>query len=140
VTYQDLLTMIEDGLREAQAIKTGALPPPTPVPSYVTSPITIAKSSFLATQRFPDGRLLEQTPTFFTGYGHFAQVRKDLELFPSYGINMIQIEQGPVASSRTTARSTPSPSRTSSPSSLVLKRQISASISCSARIISPTGR
>ncbi|MDD4540014.1 MAG: beta-galactosidase [Lentisphaeria bacterium] len=95
VTYQDLLTMIEDGLREAQAIKTGALPPPTPVPSYVTSPITIAKSSFLATQRFPDGRLLEQTPTFFTGYGHFAQVRKDIELFPSYGINMIQIEQGP---------------------------------------------
>ncbi|MGI5923188.1 MAG: beta-galactosidase [Lentisphaeria bacterium] len=95
VTYQELLTMIEDGLREAQAIKSGALPPPTPVPSYVTSPIRIDKSSFLATQRYPDGRLIEATPTFFTGYGHFGQVRRDVERFPSYGINMIQIEQGP---------------------------------------------
>jgi hypothetical protein len=95
VCYQDLQTMLSEGLQEVQAIKAGALPPPTPVPSYLSSPIRIAKSSFLARQRYPDGRILENTPTFFTGYGHFGQVRKDIELFPSYGINMIQIEQGP---------------------------------------------
>lgn len=36
------------------------------------------------------GRLL-----FFTGYGHFGQVRADIEKFPAYGVNIIQIETGP---------------------------------------------
>ncbi len=35
------------------------------------------------------------SPLFFTGYGHFGQVRADIEKFPAYGINMIQIEKGP---------------------------------------------
>jgi hypothetical protein len=35
-------------------------------------------------------------PFVFMGYGHFAQVRKDIEKFPAYGINLIQsAEFGP---------------------------------------------
>lgn len=34
-------------------------------------------------------------PLFFTGYGHFGQVRADMEKFPAYGVNLIQIEKGP---------------------------------------------
>jgi hypothetical protein len=35
-------------------------------------------------------------PFIFIGYGHFAQVRNDIEKFPSYGINLIQsAEFGP---------------------------------------------
>ncbi|MCS7192467.1 MAG: beta-galactosidase [Armatimonadetes bacterium] len=34
-------------------------------------------------------------PVFFIGYGHFGQVRADIEKFPNYGINIIQIEFGP---------------------------------------------
>jgi len=65
-----------------------------PVPRYVTSPISIVGSSFVATVRWPDGRQ-EQRPVFFTGYGHFGSVRRDLEKFPSYGLNIIQVEFGP---------------------------------------------
>jgi len=36
-------------------------------------------------------------PHFFTGYGHFGQVRADIEKFPDYGVNIIQIETGPNA-------------------------------------------
>jgi beta-galactosidase GanA len=32
---------------------------------------------------------------FFCGYGHFGQVRKDVPLFPGYGVNIIQTEFGP---------------------------------------------
>ena len=34
-------------------------------------------------------------PVFFLGYGHFKDVRRDLPLFPDYGLNIIQIEIGP---------------------------------------------
>lgn len=34
-------------------------------------------------------------PIFFIGYGHFGQVRADIEKFPRYGINIVQIEFGP---------------------------------------------
>lgn len=39
----------------------------------------------------------EGNPLFFTGYGHFGQVRADIEKFPAYGVNLIQIETGPSA-------------------------------------------
>src|SRR5439155_18548030 len=29
-------------------------------------------------------------PVFFVGYGHFDQVRRDIEKFPAYGINIVQ--------------------------------------------------
>ncbi len=65
------------------------------VPRYVTSPITIDGPSLVADAFYPVSRRRERRPIFFTGYGHFAQVRRDLERFPGYGVNIIQIEFGP---------------------------------------------
>ena len=64
-------------------------------PRYVTSPIKVEGPSFLAQAAFPASGHQDQRPIFFTGHGHFAQVRKDLEPFPDYGVNIIQIEFGP---------------------------------------------
>ncbi|NOY81342.1 MAG: hypothetical protein GXP31_10100 [Kiritimatiellaeota bacterium] len=64
------------------------------VPRYRTGPVRIDGPSFIATREFPDGRT-EQGPVFFVGYGHFSQVRNDIEKFPGYGCNLIQIEFGP---------------------------------------------
>ncbi len=80
-------------LRNARAVLDGKRKG-LAVPRYQTSPIRIDGPSFIATRRFPDGRT-EQGPVFFVGYGHFAQVRNDVEKFPGYGCNFIQIEFGP---------------------------------------------
>ena len=54
----------------------------------------IRSSSFVAPVRLPGGTPQER-PVFFTGYGHFSQVVSDLEKWPDYGANIIQIELGP---------------------------------------------
>lgn len=64
------------------------------VPRYVTSPIEIDGTSFIATVEWPDGRR-ERRPVFLSGYGHFSSVRRDVEKFPAYGLNLIQVEFGP---------------------------------------------
>ena len=64
------------------------------VPRYVTSPIDIDDGSFVATVRWPDGRE-ERRPVFFSGYGHFNSVKRDIEKFPDYGLNCFQVEFGP---------------------------------------------
>ena len=64
------------------------------VPRYVTSPIEIDGTSFVASVQWPDGRR-ERRPVFFCGYGHFGSVKRDIEKFPDYGLNMIQVEFGP---------------------------------------------
>jgi hypothetical protein len=51
-------------------------------------------SSFVAPARLPGGTPKER-PVFFTGYGHFGQVVSDMEKWPDYGANIIQIELGP---------------------------------------------
>jgi hypothetical protein len=63
------------------------------VARYRTSPIEIQGAHFVAdVERV--GKV-KREPVFFIGYGHFGQVRADVEKFPSYGINIIQIEFGP---------------------------------------------
>ncbi|MGQ9731340.1 MAG: beta-galactosidase [Candidatus Zipacnadales bacterium] len=64
------------------------------VPRYVTSPIEIQGTSFIATVQWPDGHQ-ERRPVFFHGYGHFGSVKRDLEKLPDYGLNIIQVEFGP---------------------------------------------
>ena len=64
------------------------------VPCYQTSDLKVSRAQTLGTRRFPDGRT-ENGPVFFTGYGHFGQVRRDVEKFPGYGCNFLQIEFGP---------------------------------------------
>ena len=55
----------------------------------------IAGSSFIGPVRYAGSPAISRRSIFFTGYGHFGQVRSDIEKFPSYGINIIQIEFGP---------------------------------------------
>jgi len=77
---------------ELDRVERGELPP---VPRYVTSPVTIAGNAFRATVRYPDGLTEQDWPVTFTGYGHFDSVKRDIELMPDYGMNIIQIEFGP---------------------------------------------
>ncbi len=67
-----------------------------PVPRYVTGKLNVSRAQTLGTRRCPDGKT-ERGPVLFTGYGHFEQVRNDLEKFPGYGCNIIQNEFGPSA-------------------------------------------
>jgi hypothetical protein len=59
-----------------------------------TSRPQVKGSSFLAPVRLAGGEI-RQRPVFFTGYGHFGQVVSDMEKWPAYGTNIIQIEFGP---------------------------------------------
>ncbi len=53
----------------------------------------IVGPSFVAPVNFPSHSSSSVLrPVFFVGYGHFGQVRADIEKFPRYGINIIQIE------------------------------------------------
>ena len=54
----------------------------------------VKSSSFLAPVRMPGGGTAER-PVFFNGFGHFGQVLTDMEKWPGYGVNIIQIEVGP---------------------------------------------
>lgn len=80
-----------------RALDQCASPPPVAaltVPRYTGGPIAIEGGHFSSQVRWPDGRT-EQRPLFFIGYGHFGAVRRDVEKFPSYGLNIIQVEFGP---------------------------------------------
>ncbi|HEX2948241.1 MAG TPA: beta-galactosidase, partial [Armatimonadota bacterium] len=56
---------------------------------------TIKSSAFLAPTITSQKKTPVTRPVLFTGYGHFGQVRADIEKFPNYGVNIIQIEVGP---------------------------------------------
>ncbi|MCZ6679338.1 MAG: hypothetical protein O7E52_19070 [Candidatus Poribacteria bacterium] len=68
---------------------------PVSVPRYQTGEIHIDGASFHGMTKDSGSGALEQRPVFFTGYGHFSQVRGDVEKFTRYGINLIQVEFGP---------------------------------------------
>ena len=111
---ENFLPWIEDDLRQgnmklaaqeldelhealAAALQQCAEPPPVDaltVPRYAGGPIRIRGGHFAARVRWPNGQA-ESRPVFFMGYGHFAAVRRDLEKFPAYGLNIIQVEFGP---------------------------------------------
>lgn len=65
------------------------------VPRYLTSPVEIKGSSFIAETLHPTTGKRERRPIFFVGFGHFGQVRQDIEKFSRYGFNLMQIEMGP---------------------------------------------
>ena len=69
---------------------------PTRIPvvaRYSTGKLEISGTSFVGDVL--RGGKIERGPVFFCGYGHFGQVRQDIEIFPDYGTNIIQIEFGP---------------------------------------------
>ncbi len=66
-----------------------------PVPRWTGRQRSIVKDgSFVAPVSLPGGGTVER-PVFFNGFGHFGQVVTDMEKWPSYGTNIIQIEFGP---------------------------------------------
>jgi hypothetical protein len=66
-----------------------------PVPRWTGSQRPVVRgSSFVAPVRLGGGRV-ETRPVFFNGYGHFNRVVTDMERWPAYGANVIQIEFGP---------------------------------------------
>ena len=55
------------------------------VPRYHTAPWSIRAGAFWQDDR----------PVYFTGVGHFGQVRQDIPILNDYGLNIIQFEMGP---------------------------------------------
>src|SRR5206468_7134729 len=68
----------------AEALHREGNPEP-PVPRYQTGPCTIHDGAFWQNDR----------PVYFTGVGHFGQVREDIPILNDYGLNIIQVEMGP---------------------------------------------
>lgn len=64
------------------------------VPRYVTSPVEQKGASLIAEVQNPLTGERKRQPVFFVGFGHFGQVRADIEKFPLMGFNLIQIERG----------------------------------------------
>ena len=81
--------------RELRAALAGRRLPDVPRWTGTKRP-RIVGPSFLAPVVFSAHPAMPvERPVFFVGYGHFGQVRKDIEKFPGYGANVIQIEIGP---------------------------------------------
>ena len=59
--------------------------PDLKAPSYSTGSLVIRDGAFWQGNR----------PVFFTGVGHFDQVRQDIPILNEYGLNMVQFEMGP---------------------------------------------
>jgi len=64
-------------------------------PRYVSGPFALSGYSFVGDTTVRSSGVTEERPIFFTGYGHFGQVRADIPKFQDLGANMIQIELGP---------------------------------------------
>jgi hypothetical protein len=87
-----MLTQLEADLDEALAGKRTF----AAVPRWTGDTRPVVKgSSFIAPTTTPGKPGREIRPVFFTGYGHFGQVQSDLEKFPRYGTNIIQMETAP---------------------------------------------
>ena len=85
--------LAERGVERAQRILDG-LETDFAVPRYRTGPVSAEHSQMIGTREHPDGRK-DRGPVFLTGFGHFAMAQRDLELFPSLGCNILQMEIGP---------------------------------------------
>lgn len=67
------------------------------VKRYKTGRVDIDGLSFIGDRVDSNGKK-DHGPLFFCGYGHFYQARKDIPLWPSYGVNIIQASEfGPSA-------------------------------------------
>lgn len=83
-TAHSLYSMVDEGVVLADVILDYP-PADLHAPKYKTGPIETRDGAF-----WQEGR-----PVFFTGVGHFSQVRKDVPILGEYGLNIIQIEIGP---------------------------------------------
>ncbi len=89
----DFNRSLDDGI----ALMKAYLQDPTLEPvtkRFRTGNVSIEGLSFIGDRVDSKGRK-DVGPVFFCGLGHFGQVREDIPRFPSYGVNIIQIEVGP---------------------------------------------
>ena len=90
---KDFNRSIDEGMAEMQAyLKEPSLAPNAR--RYKTGKVAIDGISFVGDRTDSKGRK-DRGPLFFTGYGHFGSVRRDMPKWPGYGVNIIQIEVGP---------------------------------------------
>jgi hypothetical protein len=100
--YIDRASYVVDQLErmseEVQSTLEAALDGDGSVPEasrYRTGPIEVDGQGFAAPKTNPDGEGTERGSVFFSGYGHFAQVREDVPNFQDFGNNLIQTGFGP---------------------------------------------
>jgi len=99
---EDLLRSVDRATAELEAYRADPANVPA-IARYQTGPVAIDGVSFVgdvaivkpSRRSGQPVRQLARRPVFFCGYGHFGAVRRDVEIFPDYGINLIQIEFGP---------------------------------------------
>jgi len=91
--------VLDESLRQATAHLEEALAArrkPLSVPRLrLDGPVEIRDGAFWADTVWSGSGRRERRPVFFTGYGHFGQVVRDIPQFPDLGVNIIQIEVGP---------------------------------------------
>jgi hypothetical protein len=92
---EDMEKMLNRLKNELKKAKAGKLHFPK-VPRWTGEERPIIEGpSFIAPAKTPNSPS-RMRPVFFNGYGAFDQVKADIEKFPNYGVNIIQIEFGPV--------------------------------------------
>ncbi len=90
----DLESMAARLDRQLKAALAGMLQLPA-VPRWTGMERPVVQGcSFIGPVAFANGTTVRR-PVFFTGFGHFGQVVSDMEKWPGYGTNIIQIEFGP---------------------------------------------
>lgn len=99
IAHADSIVVVLDSLERETTVSLQAYlrgdRHPLAVPRYVTQHSAIAGASFWGDVRWPDGRREHHWPLFFTGYGHFLQIRHDVPQLAAFGANAIQIEITP---------------------------------------------
>jgi len=89
----ELVAVATNALARNERVRKG-LERDEPQPRFVTSKVEIDGVRTCGERLWSDGRR-DRGPVFFTGYGHFAGIQRDLELLPSLGNNILQMEIGP---------------------------------------------
>jgi len=85
---KDMNNILDSSIAEMKAYLADPSLAPDAV-RYVTSKTSVDGVSFIADRKDDKGRR-SRGPVFLVGYGAFHQVRKDMPLWPGYGVNLIQ--------------------------------------------------
>ena len=91
--YDNITELYERAKGEIEAFLDGSKTPFSTT-RYVTGNVKTDKSVFYATT-MKDG-VLEERPFWFTGYGHFEDVAKEIPNFNNFGTSIVQFESGPM--------------------------------------------
>lgn len=93
VYYQDKeLTEIYETTKAKLTAYLNGTAQPVSAPSYVTSNVSVVGKHFEATVE--NNGVLEQSPVFFVGAGHWAPSRKEIPVLSKIGFNTMQPELG----------------------------------------------